>query len=481
MSPSFFPTRPERVLIVEDDPGLNQLLADEVSDHALDVRTTSSLEEARYFVTNWEPDLVVSDLHLSQKSALDLLRETRSFHVPPAFMVITAFGTIPKAVEALKAGADDFLTKPLDLDHFMLSLSRVLETRRLKQEVRRFRDILIGERFHGMLGRNRSMRILFDLVKQIAPARGPVLILGESGVGKELVAHAIHRESPRAAAPFLAINCVAIPEHLMESELFGHVPGAFTGATHIRKGLFEETHGGTLLLDEIAELPLPLQGKLLRILEDGIIRPLGSNRTQQVDVRILAATNRDLKTEIEQGRFREDLYYRLETFTLRIPPLRERGEDIEWLAGYFLSQFALQMGKATTGLSPEALQHLKDYSYPGNVRELKNVMERAVTFCQGEIVSMEHLPPRLRQPATLDDASVSSGQEGGIPEELWSDQALVTLAEVEQRYIRYVLTKVHGNKRQAAALLGIGRRTLYRRLGEEEETGKEPSDVTFPE
>lgn len=471
-----FASRQERVLIVEDDLGLNQLLAEEVQDHGFEVKTATSIEEARSLVMTWEPDLVVSDLRLPDASALDLMQEIRSLHVPPGFVVITAFGTIPEAVHALKAGADDFLTKPLDLDHFIISLTRVLETRRLKQEVRRFREILGGERFHGIFGRSRPIRILFDLIKQIAQARGPVLILGESGVGKELVAHAIHRESPRASEPFLAINCVAIPENLMESELFGHVAGAFTGATQARKGLFEEANGGTLLLDEIAEMPLPLQGKLLRILEDGNVRPLGSSRTQHVDVRILAATNRDLKSAIDEGHFREDLYYRLETFTLRIPPLREREEDIELLAGYFLGHFGMQMGKSINGLAPEALQRLKAYTYPGNIRELQSMIERAVTFCQGETVLLEHLPPGLRQPLPIEDFSTSRKQNAGVPHGVLSPHVLIPLAEVEQRYIRYVLKHVHGNKRQAAALLGIGRRTLYRRLGEDAEPEEEPSE-----
>jgi DNA-binding NtrC family response regulator len=469
-------SRQERVLIVEDDPVLNQLLAEEVQDHGFEVKTAPSIKEAKPLLRIWEPDLVVSDLRLPDASALDLLQETRLLHVPPGFMVITAFGTIPEAVHALKAGADDFLTKPLDLDHFMISLSRVLETRRLKEEVRRFREILGGERFHGILGRSRPMRILFELITQIAQARGPVLILGESGVGKELVAHAIHRESPRTSAPFLAINCVAIPEHLMESELFGHVAGAFTGATQARKGLFEEANGGTLLLDEITEMPLQLQGKLLRILEDGNVRPLGSSRIQHVDVRILAATNRDLKSAIDEGHFREDLYYRLETFTLRIPPLRERDEDIELLAGYFLGQFGMQMGKSISGLSPEALQRLKIYTYPGNIRELQSMIERAVTFCQGETVLLEHLQPSLRQPVMMEDGSTSQKQITEMPQRLLSPQVLIPLAEVEQRYIRYVLKKVKGNKRQAAALLGIGRRTLYRRLGEDGEAAEESSE-----
>ncbi len=456
----------ERVLIVEDDPGLRRLLADEVRDGGLEVVTATSAEEALPLLTSFEPDVVVSDLRLPGASAFDLLRAARTLHVPPAFQVISAFGSVPQAVEALKAGADDFLTKPLDLDHFMLSLTRALEVRRLRQEVRRFREWLGSESVHGMIGQSRSMRVLFDQIRQVAGAGGPVLITGESGVGKELVAHAIHREGPRATAPFLAVNCVAIPEQLMESELFGHVAGVFTGAARARKGLFAEAARGTVLLDEIAEMPVTLQAKLLRFLQDGEVRPLGSNQAHHVDVRILAATNRDLKHEVEMGRFREDLYYRLETFTLRVPALRERGDDLDLLTRHFLTQFSMQMGKTIGGLSPDALQRLKAYPFPGNVRELKNVLERAVTFCQGTLVSLEHLPGRIRDILSGTEPNPQAGDE--LPEGLLVDQAVATLAEIEQRYIRYVLEKVNGNKRRAAALLGIGRRTLYRRLGESE-------------
>lgn len=460
----------ERALIVEDDSGLRRLLADEVRDGGLDVRTVTSVEEAQPLLTSWEPDVVVSDLRLPGANAFALLREARSLHAPPAFVVITAFGSVPQAVEALKAGADDFLTKPLDLDHFMLSVTRSLEARRLKQEVRRFRELLGSESFHGIIGQSRPMRVLFDHLRQVAGAGGPVLITGESGVGKELVAHAIHREGPRAGAPFLAVNCVAIPEQLMESELFGHAAGAFTGATRARKGLFTEADHGTVLLDEIAEMPLTLQAKLLRFLQDGGVRPLGSNQEQCVDVRILAATNRDLKHEVTEGRFREDLFYRLETFTLRVPPLRERGDDLDLLARHFLTRFSMQMDKHITGLSAETLQRLKEYPFPGNVRELKNVLERAVTFCQGSLVSLEHLPGRIRETPPAPESVPQTGLES--PENLLGDQTVVPLAELEQRYIRYVLGRVNGNKRRAAALLGIGRRTLYRRLGESE-TGEE--------
>lgn len=463
------PLRPrtERVLIVEDDETLCRLLAEEVEDGGFAVLTASSAEEAQAIVEREEPDLVLSDLRLPGADGRALLAYTRSLHAPPAFLVITAFGTVRQAVECLKMGADDFLTKPLDLDHLMVSVRRALETRRLKRQVQQFRELLESDGFHGIVGRSRQMRVLFDQIRHVGRASGPVLVMGASGAGKELVARAVHEESPRARGPFIAINCAGIPSELLESEFFGHMAGAFTGAAKARKGLFEEAHGGTLFLDEIAEMPAALQAKLLRVLQDGKVRPVGGNRERSVDVRIVAATNRDLQVEIREGRFREDLFYRLETFLLRLPPLRQRGEDIELLAGRFLRRYSMQMGREIRGLSAEVLHRLGEYAFPGNVRELQNAMERAVAFCHGDLIRLEHLPARMRAGSA---ASGPSAPFPGIPGGLLTGDTLPPLAEVERRYIEHVMQRVAGNKRQAAKLLGIGRRTLYRRLGEEEES-----------
>lgn len=450
----------QKILIVEDDEGLARLLADETGDAGTDSKWVPSAEKALPLLSDWEPDLVISDLRLPGASGMDLLGRIKQMHARPGFLVITAFGTISQAVEALKAGADDFLTKPLDLDHFMHRVGRILETRMLRNEVNRFRSMFSVETFHGMYGQSRSMRILFDQIQQVAAAAGPVLIAGESGSGKELVARALHNESDRKDGPFLAVNCAGIPETLMESEFFGHTAGAFTGAGKARQGLFAEAEGGTLLLDEIAEMPLPLQAKLLRILQDGRIRPIGSNKEQQVDVRIIAATHQDLSGEVKAGRFREDLFYRLETFTLEIPPLRDRAEDIEMLAGRFLTRFATNMGKRIHGFSDEAVALLRGYPFPGNIRELQNAIERAVTFCGGERITPEHLPARIRS-----HTPEKTARE--IPDLFHSDPGapLPSLADIEQRYIEYVLDQVDGNKRRAADILGVARRTLYRRLG----------------
>jgi len=317
-----------------------------------------------------------------------------------------------------------------------------------------------------MYGSSAAMRLLFEQIRQVADAQGPVLILGESGSGKELVTRAIHNESTRANGPFLPVNCAGIPEHLVESEFFGHAAGSFTGAQRSRQGLFAEAEGGSLFLDEISEMPLFLQAKLLRILQDGKVRRVGENKEHQADVRVLAATHRDLEEEVRQGRFREDLFFRLETFTVKVPPLRERGEDIELLAGRFLQQFSLALNRRIKGFSHTALEKIARYPFPGNVRELRNAVERAVTFATGAWIQPEHLPTRIR------NYNSAIGEPRNDKREfVGAGEILPPLAEIEQRYIRHVLKRVNGNKRQAAAILGIGRRTLYRKIGEKMQDG----------
>jgi len=451
------------VLIIEDDKALGSLLLEELRDAGLEASWKASAEEAAQAMERRWPDLVVSDLRLPGMDGLAFLKKVldKVPDSPPGFLIITAFGTIPRAVEALKAGADDFLTKPLDLEHFMLCVKRVLERKRLKEMVNQMQGLLSSESFHGMYGKSMSMRLLFEQIRQVAKAQGPVLILGESGSGKELVARAIHKASTRANGPFLPVNCAGIPEHLLESEFFGHAAGSFTGARETRQGLFAEADGGSLLLDEISEMPLSLQVKLLRILQDGKLRRVGENREYQVNVRVLAATHRDIEEEVRLTHFREDLFFRLETFTLRVPPLRERGEDVEFLAARFLKQFSLALGKKVRGFSSQAIELINQYPFPGNIRELSNTVERAVTFAAGSWIHAEHLPARIR--------NYQSGTEGpsaDMYDLTVKKEHLLPLAEVERRYIRHVLEEVEGNKRRAAAILGIGRRTLYRRLGE---------------
>lgn len=450
-----------KVLVVEDDQSFGHLLTQELRDHGLTARWVDRAEKALVQIDKWRPDLVVSDLRLPGMDGLDLLQRVRSADSEdmPDFLLITAFGSISKAVEALKAGAQDFLTKPLDLDHFTLTVCRVLKNRALHQEVRRIRDFLNQEAFHDMIGQSPSMRGLFDQISRVAQADGPVLIVGESGTGKELVARAVHAASSARNGSFQAVNCAGIPAQLLESEFFGHRAGAFTGAGKARPGLFAEAEGGTLFLDEISEMPLSLQAKLLRVLQDGKIRPVGADREEQVNVRTVAATHRNLEQEVEAGRFREDLFFRLETFTLRLPPLRERGDDLELLAGRFLHLFSIQLGKSIQGLAPKTLDMLRNYPFPGNVRELKNAMERAVTFCDGKSILPEHLPTRIR-----DSVTHFSAQHNPFLEIMGEKGDLPSLAAAEHRYIRHVLDIVKGNKRRAASILGICRRTLYRKL-----------------
>ena len=483
-----------RVLVVEDDRSLRALLNDALTDEGLDVGGAASAEEAMAFLAEEPVDLVLTDLRLPGADGLELLRWLRGRKSPPAVLLVTAFGTIDQAVEALKEGADDFLTKPLDLDHLAVRVARILENRRLRQEVARYREALEGDDFHGMVGRSPPMVALFRDLAQVGRGQGPVLIQGESGVGKELAARAVHEEGPRADGPFLAVNCAGVPAALLESEFFGHVKGAFSGATRARPGLFQEASGGTLLLDEIGEMPLELQAKLLRVLQEGAVRPVGKDRPTKVDVRVVAATNQDLREAMDAGRFRADLFYRLETFRMVVPPLRERGEDLELLAARFIRRHAARLGRTPPRPGSEFLDALRRYPFPGNVRELDNALERAVTFAEGSTLEPRNLPARILE-AEADRQRIQGGgrgesrETGGDSQEpagsdspgaartgnppggphvplaaLFPGEKLPSLRELEHSYVRLVLERTGGNKRKAAGLLGISRRTLYRRL-----------------
>ncbi len=453
-----------KIMVVEDDHSLAELLVEELESEGHRVESHSSAEVAIKAMDEFEPDVVVSDLQLPGVDGLQLLEQVRARHAAPAVLMISAFGTVDKAVAALKAGADNFLTKPLDMDHFTLSVERLLANRKLQDEVQRFRKVLKRDAFHDIEGSSRPMRVLFDRITQIARADGPVLVSGESGTGKDLVARAIHAESPRAEKPFLAVNCAGVPAELLESEFFGHAEGAFSGAERERAGLFREADGGTLFLDEIGEMPAPLQAKLLRALQDGRIRPVGADREHVVDVRLIAATNINLTEKVSAGEFREDLYYRLEAFQLEVPPLRERREDLDLLSMSFLARFAAARDRPARRLSEKAQAAMHAYPWPGNVRELKNAMERAVTFCESEEIGPEHLPERIRKaPASQ---AAPGAQAAAFPAELLEGDMLPSLDELRRRYVNYVLERVNGNKRRAAALLGVGRRTLYRWLEE---------------
>ena len=432
--------------VIEDDPALQELLVEELEAEGYKVMAWGSVEAFKKSVTPL--DLVISDIRLPGLSGLSLLESLKNEDNSPALLLITAFGTVDQAVDALKQGADDFLTKPLDVEHLLLSVKRILEHRSLQRELKRYRQQQKGP--GGLVGQSPSMRKLYDQIERIAPADGSVLITGESGTGKELVAKALHQLSDRAEQSFQAVNCAGIPADLMESEFFGHAAGAFTGAQKKRQGLLKQADGGTLLLDEIGEMPMALQAKLLRVLQEGTIRAVGSDEEETVNVRILAATHQDLEQQVEDGRFRQDLFYRLETFSLRVPPLRERGEDIERLANYFLQQLQKNSDKTVRSISPAALEQLYSYRFPGNVRELQNAIERAFTFSRDDKIAVEDLPQRILD--SEHEPDVEYGTE-------WP-----TLDEYQNQYIRKVLTHAEGNKSKAAEILGVTRRTLYRWL-----------------
>ncbi len=453
-----------RILLVEDDEALGSLLLEELQDAGYRTKLASTAEKALSLALADTFDIIISDLRLPGADGLALLKNVRNRlpETAPDFLMITAFGSVEKAVECLKAGAEDFLTKPLDLEHFHLTLRRMLEKRAMRSTIQDLRRVQADQSsFHGMYGRSPQMLNLFRQIEQIAKADGPVLVHGESGTGKEFIARAIHNESSFSDGPFLVVNCAGIPESLLESEFFGHAAGSFTGAQGKREGIFAEAEGGTLFLDEIGDMPYALQAKVLRMLQDGKIRPVGSNQERQVHVRIVAATNHDLEKQVADGKFREDLFFRLETFALHAPPLREREDDIELLAALFLQQHALRLEKPVREISSAAMETLRRYPFPGNVRELHNAIERAVVFCAGREIQRKDLPSRIRKERTARGPVGSAGEVLMI-----DDHSLPSLLDIENRYIAHVLERVAGNKRKAAEILGIGRRTLYRRLTE---------------
>ena len=414
----------------------------------------TSAPEALHLLGNREFDTVLTDLNMEQMSGLDLCERVVNAQPDVPVIVITAFGSLETAVGAIRAGAYDFVTKPFEMDELVLTAERAVKHRGLKREVKRLRQQLADSQpVAEMLGDSPSMRQLYQVIRRVAPTSATVLVSGESGTGKELIARAIHDMSERKEGPFVAINCAAMPANLLESELFGHVRGAFTDAKQSRAGLLVQATGGTLFLDEIAEMPQEMQAKLLRVLQERRVRPVGGNQEQSFDARIVAATNRDLEGEVEEGRFREDLYYRINVVTIDVPPLKARGRDTLLLAHEFVQRFAARDQKEVRGISAAAAEKLLNYDWPGNVRELQNCMERAVALTQYEQLVVEDLPERVREYKA--DTFTLPTQN---PEEL------LPIDEVERRYIMKVLNAVSGNKTAAARVLGIDRRTLYRKL-----------------
>lgn len=443
-----------RVLVVDDDPDMGKELERVLRRQKFDVHVCRSADEAFDVVMAEDFDAVITDLNMKGMSGVELCDRVVQNRRNVPVIVVTGFGSMETAVATLRAGAFDFLTKPFNAEQLLLALERALRQRSLEDEVRRLKQTLAQTRPDEMLGESPPMHDTFDLVARVAATDATVFITGESGSGKELIARAIHRQSERKDGPLVAINCAAMPEALLESELFGHVKGAFTDAKTSRRGLFVEASHGTLLLDEIGEMPLGMQAKLLRALEDRRVRPVGSSSEVPFDARLVASTNRNLEEMVASKAFREDLFYRINVVHVEVPPLRSRGNDVLLMAQLFVRRFAEKHKKNVVGFTPEVAEKLLAFTWPGNVRELQNSLERAVALARFEQLTVEDLPPKIRdyRPGYL----VIGAAEG--------QDELATLEEVEGRYIARVMEIVGGNKVQATKILGIDRSTLYRKL-----------------
>jgi DNA-binding NtrC family response regulator len=439
-----------RILVVEDEDKLRRIIELHLTDSGFEVEKATTAEEALPLTDR--ADLILTDFKLPGMTGLEMLKLVRRADSRVPVVIMTAFGTIENAVEAMKSGAADFLLKPFDLDQLSTVVNKALEIRHLREENRELKEELGRKyRWDNIVGRSQGMQQIFATIMRVAPSRATVLLAGESGVGKDLIARAIHFHSPRKDRPFVKINCTALPENLMESELFGYEKGAFTGANVSKPGKFELADTGTVMLDEIGDVPSNIQVKLLRVLQEREFERLGSNKTLHIDVRVIAATNRDLRVALEEGTFREDLYYRLNVVPIEILPLRERKEDIPYLARHFVEKLAPESGGRVQGITDAAIDKLMQYSWPGNVRELENVIERSIVMAVGEKLDADDI--RL-------DMTIRSRQttgEIGLPEGM-------SLDAYEQELIRNALKQANGNKSQAARILGLTRNALRYRL-----------------
>ncbi len=441
-----------RILIIDDEKNIREGLAEYLSGDGYQATTAGDGVEGMRAVESGDIDMVITDLRMPKLSGREVLRSIASKYPGIPVIVLTGHGTIEEAVEAMRAGAYDFLTKPVNLEYLSLLVRRAFEAGELSRKNRELQDQVEMQRgTSSIIGKSEAMKKVFELVRRVAPTRASVLVTGDSGVGKELVADAIHNLSPRRDGPLVKVHCAALAESLLESELFGHEKGAFTGAQARKRGRFELAHEGTLFLDEIGEINQSVQIKILRVLQERKFERVGGESTVEVDVRIVAATNRDLRKEIEEGRFREDLYYRLNVVHIHIPPLKERRDDIPLLAMSFLREFSQENGKDLTGFDPKARQALYSYPWPGNVRELRNCIESAVVMASGSLLTVDDLPPGI--------GVSGDGQDVRIP--LGS-----SLPEAERIIIRETLAAQGGNKSRTAEILGIGRKTLYQKIEE---------------
>jgi len=462
-----------RVLVAEDDRVARDLLCEILRAENFEV---DAVDDGAGAVERAQPgryDLVVSDVRMDRTSGFDVLRAFTEQSPGTPVILITAFGDVSGAMEAIQRGAYDYVSKPFNIEELRLTVARALERRRLVAEQKAApASAAASTKIEDFVGKSAVMLDVYKLVARVASSAATVLVTGESGSGKELVARAIHTHSPREHEPFVPVNCTALSESLLESELFGHTRGAFTGAVAAKRGLFEMAHEGTLFLDEIGDMGPKMQAQLLRTLQDGEVRPVGGAESIKVDVRLVCATNRDLEAEVKAGKFREDLYFRINVVTIKLPPLRDRPGDIPILVAHFLAKLGRREGRAPATMSPEALQVLSSYHWPGNVRELENAIDRAVAVAKEGVVLPSDLPPEIdiRRRGRA-DATPNPRAGGSIIEDR------PTLAELERRYIDLVLTECGGNKKKAAERLGIDRRTLYRALERAGvETGEEPGD-----
>ncbi|WP_223639372.1 sigma-54 dependent transcriptional regulator [Corallococcus sp. EGB] len=464
---------PGRILIVEDEREMRTMVEKGLQRRGFQPLAVAAADEALQRLAAEDFDTVLTDLRMPGMDGLALCERIVLNRPDIPVVVVTAFGSLETAVAAIRAGAYDFITKPIDLDALVLVLERAVQHRALRAEVRRLRQALDQRQDDGALvGESPALKQAYALIDRVADVDATVLITGESGTGKEVAARALHARGRRREGPFVAINCAAMPEQLLESELFGHAKGAFTDAKASRTGLFIKANGGTLFLDEVGELPMTLQPKLLRALQERVVRPVGGDTEMPFDARIVAATNRDLELAVEENRFREDLYYRLNVIGLELPPLRARGNDVLLLSQRFVEQFASRTGKTVVGLSPAAAQRLLAYGWPGNVRELQNCIERAVALTSFEQLTVDDLPERIRNYST----------PRVVPENT-DPSELVTLEELERRYIHRVLEAVGGSRTLAARILGVDRKTLYRKLERgdaEAREAKEPREAKKP-
>ena len=450
------------ILVVDDEPNYLIVLSELLKDEGFEVLTARSGDDGLKIVEETDLDLVITDMRMPKMDGLELLKAIKNYNKDLPVIMITAFGEVEKAVVAMQAGAYNYLTKPFNNEELLVNINKAIEHYSLLRENLRLRgEARVRYGFASIVGKNARMQEIYHLIEKVAPTSASVLITGESGTGKELVARAIHINSPREKDPFISVNCAALPETLLESELFGHERGAFTGATTMRKGRFELADTGTLFLDEIGDIPLPLQAKLLRVLQERSFERVGGVKPIKVDVRIITATNRDLKEEVDTGNFREDLYYRLNVLHIHLPPLRERADDIPMLADYFINKFSKLLDKPDLKISGDALRYLTGYSWEGNVRELENTIERAAILCSGDIIQVDDVHPDTVDGENVENLSPNGDYEKFLPADLPLPEVL---SGVEEQMLKRALEDANYVQARAAKSLGITKSLLQYKM-----------------